>query len=94
MFLRYNYRCFTGVYWVFTMKTIINHALTGIQGSLIAKVERFQGAFEATKFQRPALIESLKKSSIITSSGASTRIEGAMLADEQVKDQPIYLYND
>ena len=68
------------------MKTIINHALTGIQGSLIAKVERFQGAFEATKFQRPALIESLKKSSIITSSGASTRIEGAMLADEQVKD--------
>jgi Fic family protein len=71
---------------MFIMKTIENHALTGSQAGLISKVERFQGAFEATKFQRPALVASLKKSSIITSSGASTRIEGAMLADEQVKE--------
>ncbi|MAZ50018.1 MAG: hypothetical protein CME65_15760 [Halobacteriovoraceae bacterium] len=68
------------------MKTINNHVLTGEQLNQITKIERFQGAFETTKFQRPALIESLKKTSIITSSGASTRIEGAMLADEQVKE--------
>jgi hypothetical protein len=59
------------------MEKIKNHVLTGNQTSLISKIERFQGAFEATKFQRPALVENLKKSSIITSSGASTRIEGA-----------------
>lgn len=68
------------------MKTIKNHILTGTQTSFISKVERFQGAFEATKFQRPTLIENLKKTSIITSSGASTRIEGAVLDDKQVKE--------
>ena len=86
VFLSYNYRCFTGVNWVFSMKTIKNHVLTGEQVNQITKIERFQGAFETTKFQRPALVESLKKTSIITSSGASTRIEGAILADEQVKE--------
>jgi hypothetical protein len=68
------------------MKTIRDHVLTGEQINQIMKVERFQGAFETTKFQRPALAESLEKTSIITSSGASTRIEGAILADEQVKE--------
>ena len=68
------------------MKTIKNHILTGHQSNQITKIERFQGAFEATKFQRPALVESLKKSTIITSSGASTRIEGSLLGDEQVRE--------
>jgi len=68
------------------MKRIKNHIVTPNQTSLITKIERFQGAFEATKFQRPALIEGLKKTSIITSSGASTRIEGATFNDEQVKE--------
>ncbi len=68
------------------MKYIKNHILTAPQVEQITKIERFQGAFETTKFQRPAIVESLKKTSIITSSGASTRIEGALLADEQVKE--------
>ena len=68
------------------MKTIENYVLTGIQVSLISKIERFQGAFIATRFQRSALIDQLKKTSIITSSGASTRIEGAIMADEQVRE--------
>ena len=68
------------------MRSIKNHTLTGEQVNQITKIERFQGAFETTKFQRPALVESLRKTSIITSSGASTRIEGAILADEQVKE--------
>lgn len=69
-----------------SMKTIKNHILTGEQINQIMKIERFHGAFEATKFQSSATIESLKKTSIITSSGASTRIEGAILTDEQVKE--------
>jgi len=68
------------------MKTAKNHVLTGEQVNQITKIERFQGAFEITKFQKPALVESLIMTSIITSSGASTRIEGAILADEQVKE--------
>lgn len=68
------------------MKRLKNQRVTAHQINLISKVERFQGTFEATKFQRPALIDSLKKTSIITSSGASTRIEGAVLEDEQVQE--------
>ena len=61
------------------MKKIKNLAITGYHTSLISRIERFHGAFEATGLQRPALVESLKQASIITSSGASTRIEGAVL---------------
>lgn len=68
------------------LKNIKNYALTSKQLKLITKIERFQGAFEATKFQRPALIGSLKKTTIITSSGSSTRIEGAILTDSQVQE--------
>ncbi len=67
------------------MKRIQNYTLTSSQIQLLSKIERFQGAFEATKFQRRVLVEGLKKSTIITSSGASTRIEGAILNDDQVK---------
>jgi len=68
------------------MKNIKNHILTPNQTSLITLIERFQGAFEATKLQSPALIEGLKNTSIITSSGASTRIEGATFNDKEVKE--------
>lgn len=68
------------------MRTIKNHILTAKQAEKVTTIERFQGAFEAIKFQRPGLLESLKEAAIITSSGASTRIEGAMLIDEQVKE--------
>ena len=68
------------------MKTIKNYTLRGIQVSFVSNVERFQGVFKATQFHRPTLVENLKKTSIITSSGASTRIEGAVLNDEQVRE--------
>lgn len=74
------------VFRTFAMKKIKNLIVTGHHTSLISRIERFQGAFEATRFQRPVLVESLKQASIITSSGASTRIEGAILTDEQVKE--------
>ncbi len=75
-----------GAFWMLAMKKINHLAITGYQASLISRIERFQGTFEATWFQRPALVESLKQASIITSSGASTRIEGAVLSDEQVRE--------
>ena len=86
LFYVLKYGCFMGVIWMFTMKKIKNPAITSSQASLISRIERFQGTFEATWFQRPALVENLKQASIITSSGASTRIEGAILSDEQVRE--------
>ena len=68
------------------MKNIKHLIITGYHTSLISRIERFQGAFEATRFQRPVLVGNLKQASIITSSGASTRIEGAILTDEQVRE--------
>jgi Fic family protein len=74
------------VIWMLTMKNIKVHILTSQQLALITQIERFQGAFEATKYQKPALIKELKQTTIITSSGSSTRIEGAILTDIQVKE--------
>ena len=68
------------------MDRIKNYKLSPFQLSQVTKIERFQGAFEATNFKRPALVESLKKTTIVTSSGASTRIEGAILTDAQVQE--------
>lgn len=52
---------------------------------LITEIERFQGMWEYTTTKHsPSFIKSLKKSSIITSSGASTRIEGALLNDLEI----------
>src|SRR5690606_32740292 len=81
-----QYVCFTDVFWMLKMKRINSYTLSQNQTFLITKIERFQDAFEATKFQRPTLVDSLKKTSIITSSGASTRIEGAILNDNQVQE--------
>tara|TARA_Y100000768_G_C23983127_1_gene687074 strand:- start:1124 stop:2191 length:1068 start_codon:yes stop_codon:yes gene_type:complete len=68
------------------MNNIKNHILSTYQLQLLTKIERFQGAFEVTKFQRPALVDDLKQTTIITSSGSSTRIEGAILTDDQVRE--------
>jgi Fic family protein len=60
-----------------------------LKPSLITELnalERFQGAWEHTVHQQsPHFIKELKQATIITSSGASTRIEGALLSDEEVK---------
>jgi Fic family protein len=68
------------------MKSLKNYIVNQGQVEGLSKIERFQGAFEARSFQKPAFVQKLKKTSIITSSGASTRIEGAILADDQVKE--------
>jgi len=51
----------------------------------LLEIERFQGAFESGHRLSPKLITNLKQTTIITSSGSSTRIEGAILTDVEIK---------
>lgn len=53
---------------------------------LIAKIERFHGNWEKNQRLKPAVIKSLVQTSIITSSGSSTRIEGALLSDQEIEE--------
>jgi len=50
----------------------------------ISKIERFNGLWQGALSLSPQILGKLKKSVIITSSAASTRIEGAEMSDEQV----------
>ena len=53
--------------------------------ALIAEIDEVKGQFKASLRMTPQAIMSLKKSVLITSAGASTRIEGAKLNDEEVQ---------
>ena len=52
---------------------------------LISKIDELKGQWKMGANLSPQALGILKKSVIITSSGASTRIEGARLTDEQVE---------
>lgn len=52
---------------------------------LLAEIDGIKGEFKSGLRMTPQAIVSLKKSVIITSAGASTRIEGAKLADVEVE---------
>ena len=52
---------------------------------LLAQIERFHGNWEKNKGLKPAAITSLIQTTIVTSSGASTRIEGSILSDKEVQ---------
>lgn len=54
-------------------------------GVLLAEVDEIKGQFKAGLRMTPQAIINLKKSTLITSAGASTRIEGAKLTDEEVQ---------
>lgn len=54
--------------------------------SRIAKIDEIKGRWTAGVNLSPQLLGRLKRSVLITSSGASTRIEGARLSDEDVED--------
>jgi len=51
----------------------------------IAQIEELTGQWKAGTGLSPQILSRLKKSVIITSTGASTRIEGAALSDEDVE---------
>ncbi len=52
--------------------------------SKIAKIDEFKGLWQGSVRLSPQILSRLKQSVIITSSGASTRIEGAKMSDEEV----------
>ena len=53
--------------------------------ALLAAIDEVEGQFKAGLRMSPQAFTSLKKSVLITSAGASTRIEGAKLNDEEVE---------
>lgn len=54
--------------------------------ALLAEIDGIRGEFKSGLRMTPQAITNLKKSTIITSAGASTRIEGAKLTDEEVEN--------
>ena len=52
---------------------------------LLALIDEVKGQFRAGLRMTPQAITSLRKSVLVTSAGASTRIEGAKLTDEEVE---------
>lgn len=53
--------------------------------ALLAEIDGIRGEFKSGLRMTPQAITNLRKSTLITSAGASTRIEGAKLNDEQVE---------
>jgi Fic family protein len=53
--------------------------------ALLAAIDEIRGAFRVSLRMTPQAITNLRKSVLVTSAGASTRIEGAKLSDEEVK---------
>lgn len=53
--------------------------------ALLAEIDGIRGEFKSGLRMSPQAITNLKKSTLITSAGASTRIEGARLTDEEVE---------
>lgn len=60
-------------------------ALPGEIWSKIAKIDEIKGRWTGGLKLSPQILISLKKSVLVTSSGASTRIEGAKLSDAEVE---------
>jgi Fic family protein len=53
---------------------------------LLGDIENFQGQWLKLDRLEPAKIQAMTRTTIITSSGASTRIEGALLSDTEVRE--------
>ncbi len=52
--------------------------------SKIAKIDEFKGLWKGSISLNPQILKRLKSTVIITSTGASTRIEGAKMSDEEI----------
>src|ERR1700749_1693926 len=53
--------------------------------SFLTTIDEIRGVFRVGLRMTPQAITSLRKSVLVTSAGASTRIEGSKLSDEEVK---------
>ncbi|MBF0315206.1 MAG: Fic family protein [Oligoflexia bacterium] len=82
-------RYYMDVLWLFYgwsfMRDIDKYSLNNKLTKILMEIERFHGKFQASKLFTPHFVTELKKTTIITSSGASTRIEGAILTDDEIK---------
>jgi hypothetical protein len=67
------------------MKELGKYSINGKLAKILMDVERFHGTFQASGNLNPKFVTELKKTTVITSSGASTRIEGAILTDSGLK---------
>jgi Fic family protein len=54
--------------------------------AILAEIDGIRGEFKSGLRMTPQAITSLKKSVLVTSAGASTRIEGSKLSDDEVKE--------
>ena len=69
-------------------KTLFEARFTSLPGEIwskIAKIDEIKGRWTGGLRLSPQILGRLKKSVLVTSSGASTRIEGAKLSDEEVE---------
>ena len=66
------------------LHNISGRDLTSILGK-IAKIDEFKGWWKGTSTLNPQALGRLKQSIVVSSSGASTRIEGSQLTDKQVE---------
>lgn len=92
------YGCFSDVIhdiiWMFLgcfadgvfMKELEKFGISSKLTKSLMEVERFHGAFQSHGNLNPKFVTDLKKTTIITSSGSSTRIEGAILSDAEIKE--------
>lgn len=70
------------------LKTRFNKRLEGLADSIltiVGRIEAYKGQWIGGAKLNPQTLGRLKKSTLITSAGASTRIEGAKLSDEEVE---------
>lgn len=69
----------------FKKRLVFTAALTHQIYAFISQIEELKGQWKAGAHLSPHILGRLKKSVIVTSTGASTRIEGAQLSDEDVE---------
>ena len=68
--------------------TVLDQRLNDLPSSVwqkIAQIDELKGQWIGGVRLGPQILGRLKKSVLVTSTGASTRIEGAMLSDEDVE---------
>ena len=66
-------------------RLLFNSEISAKVYNLIAKIDTIKGQWKITGKLSPQMISRLKTSILITSTGASTRIEGAKLSDTQIE---------
>jgi len=71
------------------IRRLFDHRVTTLDPHIVAflaAIDEARGVFRAGLRMQPQAVATLRKSVLITSAGASTRIEGAKLSDEEVRE--------